>query len=414
MKGAERAMSKPVVCIYAPTATGGHARYAWELATALARHPRAEHGYELVTGENLDPQFRSDEYAVNAVLPPIRVRARFRTCAGWAWDRITYYPRREARFLRWLRGREDVAVVHLQEWKPWLAPGMVRRIRGMGKKVFYTVHNVLPHRYPPGVPRWLMHSWVRRSCGACDGLFVHTERLAGQLSNFLGPGHPPITVAPHGVWTTDDSTPRPALGERLGWKRLLFFGAVRRNKGLDLLLRAMPHLPGYRLTVAGEPVEPDYFRSEVMPAVAALRKAGVGVDVIDRFVPDREVGPLFAAHGAIVLPYTRRFLAQSGVVFLALAHGLPVVASDAGGLGDLLGEYPIGTTFNGESPEALAAAVGRLHAGAGREELGRQIDAARRRFTWHAAAGATAAAYSAALESVSEVHDCALGTTPAH
>ena len=46
---------------------------------------------------------------------------------------------------------------------------------------------------------------------------------------------------------------------------------------------------------------------------------------------------------------------------MALAYGLPVVASRAGGLADLLCEYPIGTTFDRESPEELAAAVCRLH-----------------------------------------------------
>ena len=146
----------------------------------------------------------------------------------------------------------------------------------------------------------------------------------------------------------------------------------------------------------------------------ALRAGGAEVELIDRFVPEGEVARLFATHGAIVLPYTRQFVAQSGVVFMALAHGLPVVASTAGGLRELLGEFPIGTTFEGESPEALAGAVARLHDGGHREELGRQIQAARRRFTWTAAAGATIAGYAAAREAVADVNDCALGTTPAH
>ena len=407
-------MKQPAVCIFAPTSSGGHARYAWELATALARRPRSEYRYELVSSRDLEPQFRSAEYAVHPVLPPIRERSGFRTRAGWMWNRLAHYPVREAGFLRWLRGRDDVAAVHLQEWKPWLAPAVIRRIQGAGKKVFYTVHNVLPHRYPPGVPKWLMHHWVRRSCRSCDGLFVHTDRLADELSRFLGAGHPPITVVPHGVWTTDDSAPPPALGERLSWKRLLFFGAIRRNKGLDVLLRALPHLPDYSLTIAGEPCEGEYFRAEVMPRVEALRAAGAKVELLNRFIPENEVGPLFASHGAIVLPYTRQFVAQSGVVFMAMAHGLPVVASRAGGLRELLGEYPIGTSYEGEAPEALAAAVKELHAGGRREELERQMQAARRRFTWQSAANATVAGYAAALAPVSEINDCAVGTTAAH
>jgi glycosyltransferase involved in cell wall biosynthesis len=402
------------VCMFAPTASGGHARYAWELTTALSRHPRGNLRYELVSAADLDGAFRSADYRVHPILPPIRQRSSFRTRAGWALNRLAYYPVRERAFLRWLRSRGDVAVVHLQEWKPWLAPSVIRRIRRMGKKVCYTVHNVLPHRYPRGAPKWLTDHWIRRSCRACDGLFVHTDRLADELAKFLRGRHPPITVVPHGVWTTDQSPPPPPLERRLESKRLLFFGAIRRNKGLDLLLRAMPHLPGYRLTIAGEPCEPDYFKNEVLPRVRALRGDGVQIELLDRFVSEQEVSALFSEHSAIVLPYTGQFVAQSGVVFMALAHSLPVVASRAGGLSDLLGEFPIGTTFDGESPEALAAAVVELHLAAGRDELGRQIEAARRRFTWHAAAGATIGGYLAALEAVNEVNDCVLGTTPAH
>ena len=70
------------------------------------------------------------------------------------------------------------------------------------------------------------------------------------------------------------------------------------------------------------------------------------IDLIDRFIPDSEVGRLFKTHSAIVLPYTGEFKAQSGVVFMALAHELPVVASEVGGLRDLLNQYKIGVTFH--------------------------------------------------------------------
>jgi glycosyltransferase involved in cell wall biosynthesis len=414
------------VCVYAPCASGGHARYAWELTTALARHADGGHRFELVSSQDLEPQFRSTEYPVHAVLPPLRGRRSYPTPLHWATSRAAHYPRRERQFLNWLRSRPDVSTVHLQEWKPWLAAPMVRAIRGMGKKVFYTVHNILPHKYPAGVPKALMNRWIRRASLACDGLFVHSDRLADELARFLGPRRPPVTVSPHGVWTVPDAGACPPLAERLAMKRLLFFGAIRRNKGLDLLLDAAGRLPGYQITIAGEPSEPDYFDAEIVPRVRALRAAGTQIDLLDRFVPDDEVGRLFATHSAVVLPYTRQFVAQSGVVFMALAYGLPVVASTAGGLRDVLGECEIGTTFETGSVDGLAEAVARLHDPALRPGLEQQIAAACRRFTWDAAAAATNAGYSTALEPgrqpeanrpselITENNDCVLGTTPAH
>jgi glycosyltransferase involved in cell wall biosynthesis len=406
------------VCVFAPTAGGGHARYAWELTRALALHPRGGYEFELVGTRELDPQFRTDAYPVHAVLPPLRDYDSFRTRLGWVLNRISYYPRREWNFLRWLRARPDVAAVHLQEWKPWLAAPVLRRIRGMGKRSFYTVHNVLPHKYPPLMPKRLINRWIRRACMECDGLFVHSQRLAGELERFLGPDHPPITIVPHGVWTVPDAPAEPPpVAERLRWKRLLFFGAIRRNKGLGLLLQAAERLPGYRITVAGEPVERAYFEDEVRPRVEALRERGVELELHARFVPDGEVAALFASHSAIVLPYTKQFVAQSGVVFMALAYGLPVVASTAGGLDDLLGEYTIGRTFDGTSPQDLAAAVRGLHEGSDAAGLERNIVAARARYTWHAAAGATLAGYSApeaAPQVRKHTNDCRLGTSAVH
>ena len=53
---------------------------------------------------------------------------------------------------------------------------------------------------------------------------------------------------------------------------LLFFGTIRRNKGLDLLLDTVEQLQGMHLTIAGEARESEYFHSEVVPRVEQLRQ----------------------------------------------------------------------------------------------------------------------------------------------
>lgn len=412
------------ICMFTPSAGGGHARYSMELMSALAAQPANGTRFELVTSADLDPQFRSDRYPIHAILPALRNRGSFPTPAHWAANRLLHYPLRERAFLRWLAGRPDVAGVHFQEWTPWLAAPMFRRLKAMGKRAFYTVHNVVPHKYPAGVPKAVMHGWIRRACRLADVLFVHTDLLALELHRFLNgdgrPGrdapHPPIRVVPHGVWTVAEAAANGVpLADRLASKRLLFFGTIRRNKGLDLLLRAMELLPGYSLTIAGEPSEPDYFRAEVLPRVERLRAAGVPVELLDRFTPDEEVGPLFARHGAVVLPYTSGFVAQSGVAFLALAHGLPVVASEAGGLRDLLAEFRVGATFRDSAPAALAAAVRSLCDGGGPPDLAAQLRAARDRYSWRAAAAATVAGYHAAVPEGRSAADARLvAPVPAH
>jgi glycosyltransferase involved in cell wall biosynthesis len=402
--------------MYTPSAEGGHARYTWELMTALSESPRGNCRFELVTSTDIDRQFKSDQYVVHPILKPLAHRDTFSHRASWIVSRLTHYPRREMQFMSWLRNRPDITGVHFQEWTPWLAASMFRRVRAMGKQVYYTAHNILPHKFPRFLPKSLMISWIRKACLESDTLFVLTENLKDELSRFLGQAHPHIQVVPHGVWTVPHCAKPAPLQEKLAWKRLLCFGAIRENKGTDLLLRAMEHLPGFSVTIAGMPFHQEYFRTEIVPLVGKLREKGVRVDLLDRFIPDNEVPQLFASHSAIVLPYTRGFVAQSGVAFMALAYELPVVASEVGGLRDLFDQFKIGTTFSEPQPQALAAAVKQLYADAGESLVG-EIQRARKRHSWQEAARATIAGYELAEtkeEKVAEPHDCAVTTIATH
>lgn len=393
------------ICMYTPEAHGGHALYSWEVLSALTRHPHNGFRFELVSSENLQREYQSKTYPVHMILPPLRERSTFSSRWTWGASRVMHYSRRERQFLAWLRSRPDVVGVHLQQWTPWLAAGLIRRIHAMDKRVFFTVHNVVPHKYPSGVPRWVVDRFVRQACLKCDGLFVHTDALAAELSRFLGTSHPPIHVVPHGVWTVHDPTGIPNLSERLTWKKLLFFGNQRRNKGLDLLLKASELLPDYSITIVGQPLEREYFETEIIPEVRRLIEEGRSIDLQPYFVPDDAIAPLMAAHSAIVLPYTREFVAQSGVVFTALAGELPVIASEAGGLFDLFERFQIGVMFREQTPEALAAAVRQLFERTDHKQLMQQICAARQRFSWDHAAAATLAGYRAGLQGAVPSHD---------
>ena len=128
------------ICMYTPSAGGGHARYTRELLTALAQQGGRRCAFELVTSEDLEAEYRSDRYAVHAILPALHPRSEYANAGAWAISRLTHYARRERRFLSWLKSRPDVSGVHFQEWTPWLAGTSIRRIRAMGKQVFYTLN----------------------------------------------------------------------------------------------------------------------------------------------------------------------------------------------------------------------------------------------------------------------------------
>ncbi|GAA1384273.1 hypothetical protein GCM10009613_14910 [Pseudonocardia kongjuensis] len=358
------------VCVYSPYPTGGMPLYVAELLGAITGAAGSVDGeggpsVEWLSSTDLDRRFLDGRYVVHPVLPAIRDASQFRTRIGYVVSRVLHHVRRDRRFLAWVRSRADIGAVHVQETPTLLPHLVVRLLRRRGTGVLVTVHNVRRHDYPPFLRPATVDRWLRRTYLDSDCLFVHSRGLADELERFLTAGGactvPPIRVVPHGIWSTT-AVPERIGEQRPAGRRLLFFGTIRRNKGLHLLLEAAARgdLAGYRITVAGEVAEPDHLDQIIVPLVEKARAAGVVIDLRPEFVPDDEVAALCAAHDVLVLPYTEDFVAQSGAAFMGLAHGLPIVATRSGALGELMTEHRIGVLAAAATPSAIAAAVHEL------------------------------------------------------
>jgi glycosyltransferase involved in cell wall biosynthesis len=142
--------------------------------------------------------------------------------------------------------------------------------------------------------------------------------------------------------------------------------------------------PDVRLVIAGEPhfALPPSFH----PILTDQR-----VRLIDRYVPDSEIGTLFARASAVVLPY--RQASQSGVGAQAQRFGRPIVATDVGGLPELVGSA--GRIVPPEDPDALATAlIEFLREKAALSEAAHAAAAAGRAASWDAVARLTLSAYA--------------------
>lgn len=387
-----QAMPEPLkVCMYTPFGDGGHARYTHELLMALSQVGREENvRMSLVTTRDLVPQYRTSAYAIYDILPPLKHREEFRGTLHWAGSRAAYYFTRERGFLHWARSSEACQAIHFQDYTTWLAPRHFRLLKSWGKRLFFTIHNINVHSYYPGVPKAVVDSWGRASMRQCDGLLVHTEDLRERLSGFLGKGHPPIHVTPHGVWSTfSDEGRMPSVEQRIRSKRLLFFGVIRPNKGLHVLLRAMERLPGHSLVVAGASEDHKY-ENEIRRQL--IRLPAGKVRYIDRFVEDGEIPELFSQSSMVVLPYTA-FTAQSGVLHDALAYGLPVVVTDVGALGDSVRRWGIGRVVPPDDDKALADAILELLEPQRYREASQAADSMRESLSWTHTAETTIEAY---------------------
>jgi glycosyltransferase involved in cell wall biosynthesis len=146
---------------------------------------------------------------------------------------------------------------------------------------------------------------------------------------------------------------REACPEGTTRDRLLFFGVIRPNKGVHVLLQALERLPRCHLTIAGGAEEPRY-----LDRIRRLvRRFPPGrVELIDRYVSEDEVTDLFRRSRLVILPYTS-FTSQSGVLHQALAHGRPVVATEVGALGECVRRWGIGQVVPPGDGRSLAEAI---------------------------------------------------------
>ena len=264
--------------------------------------------------------------------------------------------------------------------------------------VVLTAHDPLPHRWR--FPRWLQ--WVERGMlhlayRASDRIIVHNRAGRDALIREFHLRDDHIAVIPHGPYAvgTTDGGPFPDFR----CLRLLAFGSIRKNKGLHLAIQAVQTMTcemerPLRLTLAGltDPAERHYWE-QCKQIIAAQPD---GIEVIERLISDEEVGPLLTRHHAVLLPYTK-FFSESGVAALALSHRRPILATSAGGLGELIehgaGVIPIASPTVASVAQAISVA---MQLGPERlEKMGIEgAEFIRKARSWESIAAQTASVYS--------------------
>lgn len=228
--------------------------------------------------------------------------------------------------------------------------------------------------------------------GCCDAICASNPVEAQQLVELYGAPSDRIELVPPGVDHAffspgDRAGARAALGldDR---PTLLFVGRVQPLKGLTVAVRALAQLSGSdsRLLVVGGPSGSD--------GPAEMRRVLALVDELDlgdrvRFVEPQEhhrLSTYYRAADVVVVPSRSE---SFGLVALeAAACGVPVVASDVGGLRSLVQDGVTGRLVANREPSSFAAAVESVLAdpvaatamGAAGAELSR-------RYSWSSTAG---------------------------
>lgn len=250
------------------------------------------------------------------------------------------------------RLQPDLIIVRY--WLPFMAPAfgtILRLAKRNGKtKVICIADNIIPHEKRIGDN--ILTGYFQK---AVDGFVAMSEQVINDLRKLNI--QKPNVFLPHPLFDhfgdkTEQTLAKAQLGYNTTDKLILFFGFIRRYKGLDLLLEALaiPEVKALqvKLIVAGE------FYEEESSYFDLVNKLGIKDEVVflNKFIPEKEVALLMSAADVLVQPY--RHATQSGVTPLAMHFDLPMIVTNAGGLKEMVKDGETGLVVDIDSVSIAA------------------------------------------------------------
>lgn len=242
------------------------------------------------------------------------------------------YPVEHATLLREISAAKP-DIFHIQWGKlPVFDNWLIERIKALGVRVVYTVHDLTPPM-TTGTPL----EQLGRLYAHADALIFHSAANREDFRRVF-PLLPlsRMHVIPHLAMKNSLMPPgatREAARTRLNFPAdapiFLFFGTLRPYKGIDLLIEAfsriVPKHPEMRLMVVGNPAQPGD-----VPPLTKLEKYRANLYMRPEYIPFDEAWLYHLAADVIVFPY--RNVYQSGALLTAMGYGRPVIVTDVGGM----------------------------------------------------------------------------------
>ncbi len=273
----------------------------------------------------------------------------------------------------------DIIVVRY--WLPFMGPclGTILRIAKNNKhtKIVCIADNIIPHEKRKGDKLFTKY-FVK----PVDEFIVMSEKVYSDLKKF--DATKPVQLIQHPLYDNfgdkiSQTEARKALGINTNEKIILFFGFIRKYKGLDMLLDALAILKrnsnnSFKVLIAGE------FYEDRKPFDEQIAKLSLEDILILRtdFIPDSEVKNYFCAADVVIQPY--RNATQSGVTPLAYHFEIPMIVTNVGGLPALVPNEVVGLVAE-PNAVSLAATIEKFFASK-MELFVENIKVEKQKFSW--------------------------------
>jgi glycosyltransferase involved in cell wall biosynthesis len=254
--------------------------------------------------------------------------------------------------------KADLIVVRY--WLPFMGPCFGTILRRVKKnnytRIVCIADNIIPHENRPGDKLFTKY-FIK----PVDSFITMSEKVLSDLKTFA-PDKPALFV-PHPLYDNfGDKISKQEARAKLNIDNntpvILFFGFIRKYKGLDILLDAMKLIASnkysstqkIKLLIAGE------FYGDRKVYDEQIEKLNIKDSLIlhTDFIPDSEVKYYLCAADVVVQPY--RNATQSGVTPLAYHFEKPMIVTNVGGLPSLVPDDKVGLIAE-PNAESIAAKI---------------------------------------------------------
>lgn len=242
------------------------------------------------------------------------------------------YPLNWLKTAKWIAQEIKPDLIIARFWIPFLAPALGTILKAVRKRtkchVIGLCDNVIPHEKRP-----FDHLLIRYFVQHCDSFVVMSKQVMNDLRKFTDK---PAICLPHPIYNIyhpriDQLKARQELNIPAHEKILLFFGFIRKYKGLDLLLEALPKVKQQvKLVIAGEFYGNQKYYLDKIDQLRLHDKIYLHAN----FIPKNKVHVYFSACDVVVQPYLSA--TQSGVSQVAYFFGKPMIVTDVGGLSEIV------------------------------------------------------------------------------
>ena len=269
--------------------------------------------------------------------------------------------------------------VIIRYWLPFMAPclGTIARLINNKTKILAITDNIIPHEKRFG-DFYLTKFFV----SSCHAFLTLSASVLEELSQFTDSKNKKFV--PHPIYDTfgekiNKSLAKKNLNLDINTKYLLFFGFVRKYKGLDLMLHAMsdPRVKdlGIKLIVAGE------FYDNIDFYLNLIKDLDIESSILLKsdFIEEKDVKNYFCASDMITQTY--RTATQSGVTQIAYHFERPMLVTDVGGLAEIVPHKKVGYVTS-QKPKDIADSIVDFYSNDREVDFAKNTSIEKLKFSW--------------------------------